>query len=99
MRYYTQVQRELILTKRRKAMKTLTEKMNMKFGVVDNAHVMKHVNLGLNAYETLCFICAELDVDLTGVSDSDFESASIVLSDFCNAANDETGYTVSVWFD
>lgn len=80
-------------------MSTLTEKMNMKFGEVTGAHIMKKVNLGLNSYETLCLICSELGVDLSKVDDSDFDAASIVLSDFCAAANDETGYTVSVWFD
>lgn len=80
-------------------MKTLSERMNMKFGVVEGAHVMKNVHLGLNAYDTLCLICSELNIALSGVSDSDFDSASIVLDDFCKAANDDTGYTVSVWFD
>lgn len=80
-------------------MKTLSEKMNMKFGIVDDAHVVKNVNLGLNAYDTLCLICSELNIDLKEVSDSDFDSASIILADFCKAANEETGYTVSVWFD
>ena len=80
-------------------MKTLTERMNMKFGEVSNAHVMKHVNLGLNAYETLCFICSELGIDAKQFADSDFDSASIALDDFVKSANDDTGYTVSVWFD
>lgn len=80
-------------------MKTLTERMNMKFGAVNGAHVMKNVNLGLAAYDTLCLICSELNIDLSDVADSDFDSASIVLDDFCKAANPETGYTVSVWFD
>jgi len=77
----------------------LTKKMNMKFGAVEGAHVIKNVNLGLNAYESLCLICSELNIDLSEVADSDFESAAIVLDEFCKAANDETGYTVSVWFD
>lgn len=75
------------------------EKMNMKFGEVSGAHVMKNVNLGLSAYDTLCLICAEQNIDLKDVSDSDFDSASIVLNDFCNSADESTGYTVSVWFD
>lgn len=79
--------------------KTLSESMNMKFGVVDNAHVMNRVNLGLAAYDTLCLICAELDVDLKHISDSDFDSAAMILGDFCKSANEDTGYTVSVWFD
>ncbi len=80
-------------------METLSQRMNMKFGTVDNAHAMKNVNLGLNAYDTLCLICSELNIDLSDVSDSDFDSASTILSAFCLAANETTGYTVSVWFD
>ncbi len=80
-------------------MKTLSEKMNLKFGVVENAHVMKNVNLGLAAYDTLCLICAEQNIDLSNIPDSDFDSASIILEDFCNSANEETGFTVSVWFN
>lgn len=80
-------------------MKTLSERMNMKFGSVANAHVIKNVNLGLNAYDTLCLICSELNIDLSNVSDSDFDSASIILNNFCKASNDDTGHTVSVWFN
>ena len=81
-------------------MKTLAERMNMKFGRVDNAHVMTNLNLGgTSYYSTLSLICHELDIDLTDVLDTDFDSTSLVLEDFCDAANDDTGYTVSVWFD
>lgn len=80
-------------------MNTLTERMNMQFGVIENAHIIKNVNLSLNSYETLCFICSELDIDLSKITDSDFESASIMLNDFCKAANEDTGDTISVWFD
>lgn len=79
-------------------MSTLSERMNMKFGEVENAHVM-NVEKGINAYETLCLICTELNVDLSKVSDSDFDSCSIILNDFCRNLTEETGYTVSVWFD
>ena len=80
-------------------MKNFTESMNMQFGVVEHAHVMYHLNLGLNAYDTLCLICAILDINVADINDSDFDSAAIALENFCNSANDDTGYTVSVWFD
>ena len=80
-------------------MKTLSERMNVKFGVVDGSYVMKNMHLGLNAYDTLCLICAELNIDLKNVSDPDFDSASMILDDFCKAANDDSGHTVSVWFN
>ena len=80
-------------------MKNLTQNMNMAFGVVEGAHILKKVNLGMNAYDTLALVCSEQNVDLHGVSDSNFESTAICLEKFCRAANDTTGYTVSVWFD
>ena len=80
-------------------MEKFTERMNMEFGIVEDAHVMKRVNMGFAAYDTLCLICAKLDINLDNVADSDFDSASIALSDFVNSANEESGYTVSVWFD
>ena len=76
-----------------------TERMNMQFGNVEGAHVMKRVNMGFAAYETLCLICSELDINLDNVANSEFDSAGIALSDFVNSANEGTGYTVSVWFD
>ena len=76
----------------------LSQSMNMKRGIVENAHVM-NVKKGIDAYETLCLICAELNIDLSKVSDSDFDSCSIILNDFCSNLNEETGHTVSVWFD
>ena len=80
-------------------MKTLSERMNMKFGAVSGAHVMTRVSKRFAAYDTLCLICAELDTDLSDVSDYDFESASDILEYFVMSANDRTGYVVSVWFD
>lgn len=78
---------------------SLSSRMNMKFGVVSDAHIITNVNMGLNAYDTLCLICAELNINLDNVDDSDFDSCSIILENFCNSADEETGYTVSVWFD
>lgn len=80
-------------------MTNLTNRLNMKFGKVAHAHVMNHVNLGLAAYDTLCLICADLEINLDDVSDVDFEACSDALEAFCNNSNDDTGYTVSVWFD
>ena len=82
-------------------MKTLSESLNMKFGNVSDAYVMndvKQLNSYETSYETLSLICSELNIDLSNISDSDFDSASIILSYFCSNANDETGYQVSVWF-
>lgn len=80
-------------------MKTLTERLNMKFGKVDDAHVIKNVTPTINSYETLCLICAELNINLKNVSDVDFENCSNSLDNFLKNTNEDTGYTVSVWFD
>lgn len=79
-------------------MKTLSERMNLKFGKVSCSYIMNDVKQ-MNAYETLSLICSELNIDLSEVSDSDFDSASIILNDFVKNANSDTGYTASVWFD
>ena len=78
---------------------TLTERLNIKFGAKRNAHVMRNVNFGLSAYDRIGFICSELSVDLTHVDPIDFELCADVISNFCNSANDQTGYVVSIWFD
>lgn len=80
-------------------MQTLSERMNMKVGAVAGAHVMTNTHLGFSASDTLCLICAELDVDLADVADSDFDSASIILEGFAKSLDESVGYTMSVWFD
>ena len=77
-------------------MKTLTERMNMMLGVADDAHVMYIRGTGTDYYGTLCLICAELDVNLIDVSEEDFDSCALVMSDFMESA---ILHTVSVWFD
>ena len=77
---------------------SLSSRLNLQYGVVENAHVLHNVNAGLAAYNTLCLICAELSVDLSKVDDEDFDSCSICLENFCYAADEDTGYTVSIWF-
>lgn len=59
-------------------MKTLSERMNLKIGIVEDAHVIKNINLGIAVYDTLCLICAELNIDLKDISDSDFDSTGII---------------------
>ncbi len=83
-------------------MKTLTERMNTQIGQVNGAHVMSKTYLGFAAYDTLCLICAELDIDLSEIEDSDFYSCSLVLEWAVWAANKNAGGDCgkfSVWFD
>ncbi len=78
---------------------SLSERMNMHHGEEEGAYVIRNVNLGLNAYETLSLICNELGEDLTDIDENDFYSCSLILEGFCAGCNEETGYTVSIWFD
>ena len=78
---------------------TLTERMNVTYGAKSNAYIIRNVNRGLDAYETLCFICSERSIELTHVDPVDFELCADVIINFFNSANDITGYVVSVWFD
>lgn len=80
-------------------MKNLSERMNLASGEVENAHVIKNVNLGLAAFDTLCLACSELNIDLKDVSEVDFEAASDTLSAFCNELVKQENTTVSIWFD
>ena len=84
-------------------MSTLTESMNMKEGEVSNAYALTiKTTSDINYYETLCLICAELNTDLSSVSDDDFYSASLVLEQFCKNALSSTyedNIKISVWFD
>lgn len=77
---------------------SLSERMNMKLGKVEGAHVMRNLNTGFEAYDTLCLICADQDEDLSNITDEDFDSCSIVLDNFVKSMNESTGYTLSVWF-
>lgn len=82
-----------------KTIGNLSHAMNLKFGNVDGAYVIKNVNLGLAAYAMIYVICTDLNINLTNISKYGFDSAAYVLDDFAKSANDYTGYTVSVWFD
>lgn len=83
-------------------MTTLTERMNTQVGEVSGAHVMKRTNIGFAAYDTLCLICSDMNIDLASVDDSDFDSCAIVLEQLVHAANqnaDGDCGSFSVWFD
>ena len=72
----------------------MIEKLNMKFGDIEDAYVIRNCDLNTTdaAASAICAITA-------GNYTEDYESAIDVVADFCKAANDETGYNVSVWLD
>ena len=80
-------------------MKTLTERLNMQMKFKDGAWNVPDTRGDINWYDTLCLMCAELDIDLKEIDDDDFASASYVLSDFAKNANEESGFEMSIWFD
>jgi hypothetical protein len=80
-------------------MSGLVERMNMSRKPISGAYVINNVQVGCNMYDTFCLICAELNINLVDAGDSDFDACVWTLEDFINSANDDSGYTVSVWFD
>ena len=75
-------------------MKTLTEKLNMQFGERENAYKIRNANVdSLDKSESA--ICSVTYGNMA----FDYDSAVEIVAVFCNAANEETGYTVSVWLD
>lgn len=81
-------------------MKTLSKRINLKFGEIENAYIIKNAHImRFNAFYMLSLICADLNINLDNISDSDFKSASIILEHFCKGTNNYTGFTVSIWFD
>jgi len=80
-------------------MKTLSSRMNLVDVEVADAHVIKANNRDVNAFDTLCLICAELSIDLTNVTDSDFNYCSLILGNFLSGANSRGANIHSIWFD
>ncbi len=79
-------------------MTTLTSRLNISSRKINGAYYIQSM-IGMSCYDTLCLICSELDINLTDISDEDFEAAADVLENFKNAANDDCGYSCSIWFD
>jgi hypothetical protein len=80
--------------------KTLSERINLANKKVNNAYTF-NVTSKLNAYDTFCLICSELDVKIKDVadSDSDFDSCSMIFEDYCKSVVNTDNTQISVWFD
>ena len=77
-------------------MKTLTERLNMSINFVSDAYKIKSGVNSINAFDTLCLICSELNEGITFVSDADFSFAAESLgSFFVNHDHND----IYVWFD
>lgn len=53
----------------------------------------------VNYYETLCLYCANNDIDLEQVSDTDFDSAGIVFEEHGKLARSIFGDVFYFWMD
>ena len=61
---------------------TLTSRLNFS-DTRDNGSAIEISKWGMSGfYETLCCYCADNDIDLTNIADSDFDSAAIVMSEY-----------------
>ncbi|ALQ51904.1 hypothetical protein [Nitrosomonas ureae] len=82
-------------------MKEVSERMNLKFGEVAGAYVIysvRNINEGMRvSFYNLTQIYSKFNLYEEG--STDYRKAAQILHDFCLTANEDTGYTVSVWFD
>ena len=80
-------------------METLSEKLNFTTNesVVPERAVKIDSGMDTNIYETLCLYCADNDVDLTGVSCSDFSEASETI--FGYGTSDIASNSFYFWID
>jgi hypothetical protein len=71
-------------------MTTLSESLNFSNVETQNSHKIRVSETeSIAAYDTLCLICAELDIDTDKYDSSDFSSASIALEDAYLSRQDE----------
>ena len=81
-------------------MKTLADKMNIKFGTSNQELAIEiDARRNINTYDTFCLYCADNNIDLKEIDDSDFDSCIDLIDNFINQANDDTGYKISFWLD
>ena len=64
-----------------------------------NSRLMKNVRYGCAVYDSLCLVCADLDVDLDEVTENDFDACVDALADYIALADDSTGSDVCITFD
>lgn len=77
---------------------TLISKMNIKFGSSsEDLAVEIDARRNVNIYDTFCQYCADNNVNLTDIDDSDFNACVELIETFIAKANDDTGYKISFW--
>jgi hypothetical protein len=74
-------------------MKNIIERLNMRFGVVKDANADVYVMQDGDAYSAISYLTSG-DYSADG-----YDAAIEALTDFYRSANDDAGYTVSVWLD
>ena len=77
-------------------MNTLAERLNFSDTKADGSIEVKKWH-DVNFYETLCLYCADNEIDLSSVSDDDFDGAVIVMEDYGQA--DKQNETYFFWID
>lgn len=78
--------------------KPLSDRMHLDNKKIDNAYTF-NVTSKLNAYDTFCLICAEFNIKVRDVVDSEFESCSMIFEDYCKSVSNTDSTVVSVWFE
>ena len=76
---------------------TLTSRLNFS-DIRDSDNAIEISKWGMSGfYETLCCYCADNNIDLTNISDSDFDSAVIIMSEYGQA--DKSTDCYYFWID
>jgi len=81
----------------------LSKRLKLATREVEGAHIMHHVECGCAAYDTLCLICSELNIDISNTSDQEFSRCAKKLGDYLrnlqrSVTVNRSNIIVSAWF-
>ena len=77
-------------------METLSSRLNFSQKDLHSNAVKIEKKRDINFYETLCLYCADNSIDLTGISESDFCTASMILENHIDDLSEDYFY---FWID
>jgi hypothetical protein len=61
---------------------TLSSRLNFSQKRLNDESIMIRKNSGVNFYDTLRMYCADNDIDISSVDDSDFDSAATIIEEY-----------------
>ena len=79
-------------------MKTLSERLNMSTTDSNPTAITFDPRKDINYGETIMLYCANNDIDISNIDETDYDSATMILSDFAADAR-RAGLTVNFWIE